>query len=706
MKSISIRMKILLLMVVTVAAVSIALIIESIFTINEMTENNIAAYKKEAYKNKELELKNYVDVALKSVESFYERTSEEKLKKEVEADLKTQTEFLFTILEEAYKRNKDSMSKAALQEHLKSLVASAKYGENGYFWINDFTPTMIMHPLKPSLNGKNLTGFKDPNGVYLFNEMVKVVQNKGEGFVNYSWSKPGFKTPQPKISYVKKFKQYNWIIGTGAYVSDVTAKMKSEALKTISQMRFGKGGYFWINDLMPKMIMHPIKPSLNGKDISEVKDPNGVYLFMEMVKTVKSQDEGMVQYSWSKPNEQNPVPKMSYVVLFKKWGWIIGTGEYIDNIEKEIAKMRRKADKAIFESITFIIMISIALSVVIGIIAIVVAEKGIVAPIREILTVTKNLARGEGDLTKRVNVHSRDEIKEVADNINEFISKVHTSVNGAKTSSFENSAVSHELSATATMLGSNVDKSVSIVSETTENAIRTNSQIKLSIEDAINSKEEMVEANKMLNNAKDDIVLLTTKVQSSVESELELAGKIETLSQETAQVKDVLVVISDIADQTNLLALNAAIEAARAGEHGRGFAVVADEVRKLAERTQNTLAEINATISIIVQSTETASQEMNINSQQMQKLSEISIDVEQRIESTTQIVNRATEATDRTVQDFENTGKQIDEILGGIEEINTISLGNARSVEEIMVAAQHLNNMTHELSSKLEQFRT
>ncbi|WP_428737129.1 methyl-accepting chemotaxis protein [Sulfurimonas sp.] len=706
MKNISIRMKILLLMILTVVAVSCALIFESIATINEMTARNIEAYKKEAYANKELELKNYVSVALKSVDSFYERTSPQKLKAEVESDLKKQTDFLFSMLEDAYEKNKSSMSKKQLQKHLKELVASARYGKSGYFWINDFSPIMVMHPIKPALDGQELSNFKDPNGVYLFNEMVKVVNKKGEGFVSYSWAKPGFKDPQPKISYVKSFSHYKWIIGTGEYVSDVTENMKKEALKTIAQMRFGKEGYFWINDMTPTMIMHPIKPELDGKNLSQSKDSNGVYLFNEMVKVVKAKGEGMVKYSWSKPNEEEPSPKMSYVTLFDKWGWIIGTGEYIDNIERKIEGMERESDKAIVDSTTHIVLISIILSVIIGLVAVLGADKWIVSCIKEILKITQDLARGEGDLTKRIHVKSSDEIKHVADNINDFIEKVHSSVIGAKSSSLENSKVANDLASTATKVGKNVEKSVSIVNETTTNAIETNNKIKEAIENAVRSKQEMLAANNMLNDARDEIVALTSKVQLGVESELELANKIETLSQETAQVKDVLVVISDIADQTNLLALNAAIEAARAGEHGRGFAVVADEVRQLAERTQKTLSEINATISIIVQSTETASEEMSINSQQMQKLSEISVVVEERIKSITQIVNQATQVNDKSVQDFENTGKQIDNILLGVKEINDISIQNAKSVEDIMVAAEHLNDMTSDLSSKLAQFKT
>ena len=706
MKSVSIKKKLIGIIVVTVIAVATVIILQSIYNVKALTEQNVQKYKEEAYKNKELELKNYVSVAIKSIESFYERTSEKKIKQEVASELQKQTNFLLNILQSTYNKNKNKISAKKLEQNLINIVESAKYGKNGYFWINDKHPNMIMHPNKPSLNGKDISKVKDPNGVYLFDEMVKVVKSNGSGIVNYHWAKPGFDTPQAKVSYVKVFKPYNWIIGTGAYVSDVTSNMKKEALKTIAQMRFGKSGYFWINDTTPNMIMHPIKPALDGKNLSNVKDPNGVYLFNEMAKAAKTSGAGMVKYSWAKPGSSEPVPKMSYVILFKQWNWVVGTGEYIDNIESKIQQMRDDSNAKILSSTIQIILTSIVLAIVMILFFTYIADRAIVGPIRNILAITADLARGEGDLTKRVDIKSNDEIKEVATNINKFIQKVHASIDSAKKSSFENSSVSNELSSTALLVGSNVEKSVQIVNVTTENASSTHSQIQVAIADAIESKKEMLEATEKLNSARDEIISLTSKVQSSVESEVELAKQIETLSQDTEQVKDVLIVIADIADQTNLLALNAAIEAARAGEHGRGFAVVADEVRKLAERTQKTLSEINATINIIVQSTASASDEMNSNSKQMEELSIISSEVESKIQSTTEIVNQASSVSDKLVEEFNSIGTKIDEIVEGIQDINDISSDNARSVEEIASTAEHLNNMTDKLSNTLEQFKT
>ena len=484
-------------------------------------------------------------------------------------------------------------------------------------------------------------------------------------------------------------------------------KIKEVIVSQLDGLRFfdDKSGYLFIYESDGTNVMLPTNKSLQGKNLSTLKDANGVFFVKELIETAQK-GGGLVKYFFPKVKDGQPFLKYAYAVPFEPYKWMMGTGIYVDNVEAEVGKLKTQIGDNVASQIRSFLLISLVLVILSIVATAIIIKKTISNPLNDLIDKANNLSSGDGDLTRKLEVVGNDEIAQASTSINRFIEKVRILISEAKNLSNENSSISHELSSTSLEVGRAVETSMQIVGNTTSKATTLKNEMTTGMGEAKAGKEELLKANDFLKDANSAILELTKDIQNSASTEIELAHRVQQLSSDANQVKDILVVIGDIADQTNLLALNAAIEAARAGEHGRGFAVVADEVRKLAERTQKSLQEINATINVIVQAIADSSDQMTSNSKKVESLATTASEVETKINNMFHVMGNATKVSDKTAENYLKTGSDIESMMNDVSQINDISSQNARSVEEIASAAEHLSRMTETLNLKLSEFRT
>ena len=318
----------------------------------------------------------------------------------------------------------------------------------------------------------------------------------------------------------------------------------------------------------------------------------------------------------------------------------------------------------------------------------------------------KNLAMGDGDLTKRIHMKGNNEITAIAKCVNKFIEKVQSAIAETKHVSSEAASISNELSATSLEIGGHVENEAELVKSINKNTLETTEEAEF-VDEKVNEMYNISEQSfNLLDSTTEKINSLIETVKDSSVKEEELALKMQELRDSTNDVKSILELIGDIAEQTNLLSLNAAIEAARAGEHGRGFAVVADEVRKLAERTQKSLTEINATINVVTQAVEEASDDMQENAKEIASAAEQAGDVEESVDEVMHGIENSKEMAKESSQAVDKLKEKVIDISKKMEQLNDTATLNARSVEEIAAAADHQNEIIEELNKQLMSFKS
>jgi methyl-accepting chemotaxis protein len=611
-------------------------------------ERELLAFREQLLARKREYLNSQVQTVMSVlVQAHRDAYDPEKLKLIYTEPLQNAVNTAYGILETVSKE--EGLSLAERQTKAASLIKNLRYGPESqdYFWINDTHPRMVMHPYKPELDGKDLSENADPNGKKLFVEFVKVCQARGEGFVDYHWPKYGADKPQPKLSFVKLFKEWGWVIGSGVYLEVAKGKLQADTASLIKGLRYGPESqdYFWINDTHPRMVMHPYKPELEGKDLSQNADPNGKKLFVEFVKVCQAQGEGFVDYYWPKYGADKPQPKLSFVKLFKEWGWIIGTGLYVDDIDAVV-----EAGKAEQEKHQMSIKEEVALRVQ-------QTKDEVQTSVERALV----LIGGATLLTLALllivtYVFSRRSI------VNPVIRIIENLTQGAE----EVGAASSEVSRSSQELAEGASEQAAVIEETSSSLEEMASMTKQNADNAGQADELMRKASETVRVARDSMVHLTDSM-----------NVISKASEETSRI---VRTIDEIAFQTNLLALNAAVEAARAGEAGAGFAVVADEVRSLAIRAADAA---KSTASLIEESA------LKVR------------DGSQLAEKTNQAFSQVADSATRVGALLAEIAAACKEQAQGIEQLNRavgemekVVQGNAAIAEESASASTQMNSQT------------
>jgi len=479
-----------------------------------------------------------------------------------------------------------------------------------------------------------------------------------------------------EVPYSILERQYQ--LETEGKISRIEAQRR--AIEAIKPMRYAGGNYFWINDEHLMMIMHPIKPEMDGTDLTSFRDPSGKAIFVESVKAAQASAGGYVYYLWPKPGNEQPVAKLSFVKKFAPWGWVIGTGVYIDDV-----------DSAWRESALTALGLSLACMVPLVVVS-VATSRSTFLRLSDMVERFKDVAEGEGDLTKRIPITKQDEIGELAKWFNVFLDKLQDMIKSITTAAQQVGGASEDVSNTSQQISANSQETsaqANVVSTTAE-------QVSQNLQTVATGAEEMGASIKEIAKNATEAAKVATAAVAVAETATATVGK---LGESSAEIGQVIKVITSIAQQTNLLALNATIEAARAGEAGKGFAVVANEVKELAKETAKATEDISHKIEAIQTDTKAAVGAIASISQVINQINDISNTIATAVEEQ----NATTNEMARNVGEAARGSGEITSNIAGVAQA---AESTSRGATETQSAAQLLVEMSTQLRTLVEQFKT
>jgi methyl-accepting chemotaxis protein len=604
--------------------------------------------------------------------------------------------------------NECTMETAQKQALLE--LSKLRYDKSNYFWVNDFNARMLMHPIKPETNGTDASGWKDPTGKYFMSEFAQVAKEKGAGFVDYMWPKPGFSEPVQKISYVKAFPEWNMVLGTGIYVDDVGVQLSSFKQKIFAGLFVAILLACILSYYFAKRIVSPIRDLQNAaRRVAQgdadfiinikTKDEFGKLeeAFSEMLHNIKEQTYIANKIAAGELDVEVKI-KSDKDILSKSLLSVVNTLKNLINELKSLTdsaldgklKTRGNQDKFLGSFKEIVEGVNKTLDAVI-------------IPMQEGSGVLSVMATG--DFTAKVTGDYKGDhqlLKASINQLGEALSLVISDVAGAILAA---SSASTEISASTEQMATGSQEQSSQISEISAAVQEMTKTICVTSNNASTANQTAQQAGKAAEEG-GKVVAETVAGMTKIAEVVTLASNtVRELGNSSDQIGEIIQVIDDIADQTNLLALNAAIEAARAGEQGRGFAVVADEVRKLAERTTKATKEIAIMIKKIQADTSNAVESMNKGTLEVQKGTEMAhkagASLDEIIKSTGHVVDVVTQVAVAG----EEQSAAAEEISKNIEGITVVIQETSEGIQHIAEASEDLSRMTGNLENMISRFK-
>ncbi len=580
---------------------------------------------------------------------------------ETKYGLKNTVDVAFSLVDYYVKlADNGEISVEEAQKKALSDIKNLRYHGNNYYWVNDLAGVMIMHPIKPQLNGKNMLDFKDQNGTPLFKEMVNVCKEKGEGFVKYVWPKPGSDKPVPKISYVKLIPKWSWIIGSGAYLDNLNSVVYS----IINKIGYSIIIMLLIIILYALWVSRRIKNSIKAINDTAKKITNGE---TATVKIYEGGEIGELAKAFNKMVEQIE-GQISEVIKEK-------------SISDKAQSQALEAQKAVEEK-----------------------EDYLRQSVNELMAALEEFSVGNLNVYVKP-INENDEIGKLFNAFNltvkrirELISRLTEAVQATASASTQISSSAEEMAAGAQEQSAQTGEIASAMEEMSATIVETNQNTNLAAE----AVKESVEATDHVDEAVKKTIYEMNKIADIV---FEAGETVKELGSSSEKIGEIIHVINDIADQTNLLALNAAIEAARAGEQGRGFAVVADEVRKLAERTTGATKEIAEMIVQLQKGTQDTVASIESGVEEVETGKKLASEAGDAIQLIVKTSQRVLDLVSQVATASEEQAATAEEISRNIESINMVAHESASGVEEIAKATEDLNRLTENLQQLVEQFK-